>query len=92
VWIKISNDDGGTYALEPDLDPVAILTIAEIESEIAVLSEKIAAIHLIEIPNGASEEITLAIEKANEFPRGEIVMFETKLSGKKALLAELKKL
>jgi len=88
-WIKIDND---TYALEATPDPQLVVSISALENEIADLQSRIDSIHLIEIPKGASEEVVIAIEKSNEFPRGEVVMFQTQLDEKTKLLEELKKL
>lgn len=88
-WIKITDD---LYGLEASPDPVEVVSISALESEIADLQSRIDSIHLIEIPEGASEEVVIAIEKSNEFPRGEIVMFETRLREKQDLLNELKAL
>jgi hypothetical protein len=92
AWIKISDEDGGIYAREPEPDPAVIVSVAEIEAEIKELQARIDSVRLIEIPKDASEEVVIAIEKSNEFPRGEIVMFETRLKDKQNLLNELKAL
>jgi hypothetical protein len=35
AWIKISDDNGGIYAERPDPDPVQVVSIAELEAQIA---------------------------------------------------------
>ncbi len=89
MWIKITDD---LYGLEAPIDPVEVVSITALEDEIAELQSRIDSIHLIEIPEGASEEVAMIIAQANEFPIGEKVMFETQLAEKQKLLKELKAL
>ena len=44
AWIKISDDDGGIYAREAEPDPAEVVSVAELEAEIAQWDEQIAQI------------------------------------------------
>lgn len=78
------------------LDSLLVKALQEyktkLEEEVAELQTKVDAVHLIEIPEGASEEVAMLVAQANEFPTGEKFMFETRLREKQDLLNELKAL
>lgn len=87
-WVKISDADGGTFAQAAD--PVAVLTVAEIEAEIKELQDRINSFHLIEIPKDASNEIKEAINYKNGMLLAtEIVPIQNQLEQKQLLLSEI---
>lgn len=67
-WIKISDDNGGVYALEPDPDPSVIVSVEEIEAEIAELQKRIKAAeaNLIPVPEKADARVAEAVGLYNE--------------------------
>ena len=90
-WIKISDEDGGVYAKEPDNDPEQIVSVAEIEAEIAELERRIASVHLIEVPKGASEEVaTIVNEKNGNLIATEITPLQLQIERKQIFLDEVK--
>lgn len=89
-WIKISDDDGGIYAKEPENDPEQIVSVAEIEAEIKELQARIDSIHLIDIPKDASDEIKEAINYKNGMlVATDIVPMQSRLEQKQAFLEEI---
>lgn len=90
-WIKISDEDGGVYAKEPDNDPEQIVSVAELEAEIAELQERIkdAEANLIPIPDKADDRVAEAINDKNGFLVGEKILFDGWLAEKQQLLKSL---
>lgn len=95
AWIKISDEDGGVYALEPDPDPAVIVSVEEIEAEIAELQERIKAAeaNLLPCPEKADERLADVIRFYNEqnVLRDKIAL-EIKVGDKIELLNKLKAL
>lgn len=90
-WIKISDEDGGIYAKEPENDPEQIVSVAEIEAEIKELQARIDNIRFIKVPVGVNEEVVEAIDFYNQQNAlGDKIMLDTLLGSKTKLLAELK--
>lgn len=90
AWIKISDEDGGVYALEPDPDPAVVVSIEELEAEIKELQARIDGIRLIEIPNGASEELLRLAEDENAKKLAGIAAFQEVQKYKQDLLSSLR--
>lgn len=91
-WIKISDDEGGVFALEPDPDPAVIVTVSSLEAEIAGLEENIAAAEkrLIPVPDGIDDRVAEAINAKNgEIVAIDIVPIENILEQKRQFLADL---
>jgi len=88
MWIKLNDD---LYCLPATPDPQEVVSISVLESEIADLQSRIDSIHLIEIPEGASEEVVVAIDLYNQQNGiGDKVVLESQLEPKIKLLTELK--
>lgn len=95
AWIKISDEDGGVYALEPDPDPAVIVSVEEIEAEIAELQERIKAAeaNLIPVPEKADARVAEAVGLYNEQNAlREKIAIEIKVGDKIELLNKLKAL
>lgn len=88
-WIKITDD---LYAMPATPDPQQVVSISALESEIAELQSRIDSIHLIEIPDKASEEVVMAVNYWNEQFVPEKDNYEKTLLDKQILLSELIKI
>lgn len=67
TWIKIDDADGGVYAKEATPDPEEIVTLGEIEREIADLKARLTELQSqwLALPEGVSVEVQRAIEAWN---------------------------
>lgn len=93
AWIKISDEDGGVYAREPEPDPVEVITIADIEAEIAELRERIRAAetNLIPVPEKADARVAEVVNEKNGFwVATEIVPLQIQMEQKLAFYSEVK--
>lgn len=88
-WIKIDDD---LRALPATPDPQTVVSISELEKEIADLQSSIDAIKMIEIPDGASEELIALVMDANAKTYSEIALIQDEQKTKQDLLTELKKI
>jgi hypothetical protein len=88
-WIKIDDD---LRALPATPDPQEVVSISALESEIADLQSRIDSIHLIEIPEGASEELIALVMDANAKTYADTALIQDEVKAKQELLTELKKI
>lgn len=88
-WIKISDDNGGTYGLEATPDPREIITVAGLNNEIAELDAQINSLANIPYPDGASAEVKEAIDIYNKGRASERGALESLKQLKEDILSEL---
>ena len=66
-WIKISEDDGGTYGEEAAPDPQRVQTLNKLQSEIDDIQDQIDAIgDEVPYPDQATDDQREAIDRLNE--------------------------
>lgn len=88
-WIKIDED---LYCLPATPDPQDVVSISALKSEITDLQSRIDSIHLIEIPDGASEDVVELVMDANAKTYAEIALIQDEQKTKQELLTSLKSL
>jgi len=62
AWIKISDDDGGVYGKEAELDPTEIVAINELDGSIAELNIIKNNIVLPSVPENSPEDVSTIVE------------------------------
>lgn len=69
MWIKISSDEGGTYALEATPDPAQVISIAELQSRLDWIKSQgiktVADKETLDFFNSYKGNSTLLIEMEN---------------------------
>jgi hypothetical protein len=89
IWIKLSEDNSGTYGKLPSKDPVEIYVKGAVDSELAILRQAITTYIEIAIPDEASTDLVDRIYDLNLEIERQRVDIEARLFELQALLYEI---